>query len=66
MECDLKDFYRDGKEAIPPDTREPCQMEVTVGMFVDSSHADDNKTRRSRTGYLIYLNMTPVAWIPKK
>ena len=35
-------------------------------MYVDWSHADDKKTRRSRTGFLIYLNMAPVAWLSKK
>jgi hypothetical protein len=35
-------------------------------LFVDSSHADDKLTRRSRTGYFIFLNMAPIAWLSKK
>jgi hypothetical protein len=34
--------------------------------FVDSSHADDKLTRRSRTGYFIFLNMAPITWLSKK
>jgi hypothetical protein len=35
-------------------------------MFVDSDHAGDKRARRSRTGYLIYLNMAPIIWYSKK
>ena len=35
-------------------------------LYVDSSHADDKQTRRSRSGYFIFLNMAPVAWLSKK
>ena len=35
-------------------------------MFVDSDHAGDKLMRRSRTGYVIYLNMAPIVWFSKK
>jgi hypothetical protein len=35
-------------------------------MFVDSDHAGDKLKRRSRTGYVIYINMAPIAWFSKK
>ena len=35
-------------------------------MFVDSDHAGDNLTRRSRTGFLIDLSMSPIVWHSKK
>ena len=35
-------------------------------MFVDTDHAADTVTRRSRTGYFICLNMAPVVWYSKK
>jgi hypothetical protein len=35
-------------------------------LFVDSDHANDKNTRRSRTGYFIFLNEAPIAWLSKK
>ena len=35
-------------------------------MFVYSDHAGDKRTRRSRSGFLIYLNMSLVNWHSKK
>jgi hypothetical protein len=34
-------------------------------LFVDSGHAGEKLTRRSRTGYVIYLNMVPIVWFSK-
>jgi hypothetical protein len=34
--------------------------------FVDSDHAGDLLTRRSRTGVLVYLNRAPIIWYSKK
>ena len=65
-ECDWGAFYGDVKEAIPPNAPEPRGKEVVLRLFVDSSHADDLKTRRSRTGYLLYMNMAPISWLSKK
>ena len=59
-------FYGEVREAIPPNMPEPRGKEVDIRLFVDSSHADDKLHRRSRTGYLIYLNMSLVAWLSKK
>jgi hypothetical protein len=50
MECDWTNFYGDVKEAISPDAPKPRGKEVDTRLFVDSSHADDKRTRRSRTG----------------
>ncbi|KAI2490354.1 Reverse transcriptase (RNA-dependent DNA polymerase) [Fragilaria crotonensis] len=65
-ECDWKAFYGDVKEAIPPNAPTPRGKDVDLRMFVDSDHAGDKKTRRSRTGFLIYLNMSPITWYSKK
>ena len=35
-------------------------------MFVDSDHAGDKVSRRSRTGFLIYVNTVLVQWFSKK
>jgi hypothetical protein len=34
--------------------------------FVDSAHAGEQFTRRSRTGFVIYLNMAPIMWFSKR
>lgn len=35
-------------------------------MYVDSDHAGDRATRRSRTGFLVYLNSALTAWYSKR
>ena len=35
-------------------------------VFVDSDHAGDTVTRRSRTGFLIYLKSALIDWISKE
>ena len=59
-QCDWKEFYGDVREPIPLNALEPRGKEIDIRLFVDSSHADDKLTRRSRTGYFMFLNMAPV------
>ena len=33
---------------------------------VDADHAADTTTRRSRTGFLVFLNSAPIYWLSKK
>ena len=55
------------KEAIPPNAPAPRGKDVDLRMHVDSDHAGDKAVRRrSRTGYLIYLNTARIAWFSKK
>ncbi|KAI2510101.1 Reverse transcriptase (RNA-dependent DNA polymerase) [Fragilaria crotonensis] len=65
-ECDWKSFYGEVTEAIPPNAPPPRGKDVDIRLFVDSDHAGDQRTRRSRTGFLIYLNMSPIVWYSKK
>jgi len=65
-EHDWQEFYGDVKEALPPDMPMPRGREVDLRIFVDSDHAGDAKTRRSRTCFYIYLNMAPIVWYSKK
>ena len=58
--------YEDCKEDIPPNAPEPRGKFFTVRAFVDSDHAGDCITRRSRTGYLIFSNSAPIYWFSKK
>ena len=53
---DWKNFYGDVKDGIPTDAPEPCREEVELCLYVDSDHAGDKKTRRSSSGFFIFLN----------
>ena len=38
----------------------------TIQLYVDSDHAGDSITRRSRTGYFVYLQSALILWYSKK
>ena len=61
-QCDWKEFYGDAVEGIPLDAPEPLGKDVDIRMMVDSDHAGDKLTRRSRTGFLIFVNSAIVEW----
>jgi hypothetical protein len=63
---DWKEAYGDVKEPRPSNAPKPRGRGVVVRVFVDSDHAGEALTRRSRTGYLIYINMAPILWHSKK
>jgi len=62
---DWKEFYRDAKEATPPNAPTPRGHPVQINAFVDADHAGNKITRRSHTGILIYLNCAPILWFSK-
>mmetsp|Transcript_37601 Transcript_37601/g.53010 ORF Transcript_37601/g.53010 Transcript_37601/m.53010 type:complete len:1380 (-) Transcript_37601:246-4385(-) len=64
--CDWKEFYGDVKETIPINAPEPRGKDVDLRLFVDADFAGDKINRRSRTGFIAYINMAPVAWSSKK
>ena len=39
---------------------------MTMRVYVDSDHAGDTVTQRSRTGFIIFLNAAPIFWISKE
>ena len=55
-----------GKEELPPNMPEPRGLGFTMRAKVDADHASDTTTRRSRTGFIVYLNCAPVYWMSKK
>jgi hypothetical protein len=55
-----KSMYGDVKDIIPSDDPVPRGKEVDLRLFADSDHAGKHFTRRSRTGFVIYLNMAPI------
>ena len=38
---------------------------MVMRAFVDSDHAGDTATRGSRTGFIIFLNNSPICWFSK-
>ena len=58
--------YEECKEEIPSNAPEPRGIVFTMIAFVDSDHAGDMITRRSLTGFLIFLNNAPIYWFSKK
>ncbi len=39
---------------------------MTIRVFEDNDHAGDQVTRRSRTGFIVFLNNAPIYWSLKK
>ena len=66
QEHDWCGFYGDTKEAVPTNSSKPRGKEVDLRICVDSDHAGDKLTRKSGTGYNIFLNNAPIAWFSKK
>ena len=56
----------DGVEELPPNAPEPRGFGFTIRAKVDADHATDTVTRRSRTGFIVYLNSAPIYWMSKK
>ena len=45
---------------------EPRGKSVTITLFVDASHASDNRTRRSHKDYVIFVNRAPIIFYSKR
>ena len=58
--------YGECKEEIPSNAPDPRGIAFTMRAFVGSDHAGNIITRRSRTGFLIFLNNAPIYWFSKK
>ena len=52
-ESDWTFYYRDFKEAIPSNAPMPRGKDVTIRLFVDSSHANDKKTCHFQSHYFL-------------
>jgi hypothetical protein len=66
IKTEWKSMYGDVKKMIPSDAPIPRGKEVDLRLFVDSDHASEQFTRRSRTGFVIYLNIAPIVWFSKR
>ena len=45
---------------------EPRGLGFKIIAYCDADHAGDMITRRSRTGFIVYLNNSPIYWLSKK
>jgi hypothetical protein len=63
---DWTDFYGNVQEAVPTNAPDPLGKEVTMRCFVDADHAGDKLSRRSRTGFIIFVNGAPIIWFSKR
>ena len=65
-EADWSDTYPDARELIPPNAPEARGKSVTTTAFVDADHAGCRATRRSHTGYIVFVNKAPIMWFSKR
>jgi hypothetical protein len=63
---DWLEFYGDMEEAIPPDMPPSLGKDIDLRMMVDSDYAGEKRTRRSRTGFVIFCNLAPIIWLSKQ
>ena len=62
----FKDHYRDAVEELPDRRPKPRGRMVKITCFVDASHAANRVTRKSHTGYIIFINRAPIIWYSKR
>jgi hypothetical protein len=51
---------------LPPNAPVPRGKDVDIRLYVDLDHAGEKVTRRSRTGFLVYVNGALITWYPKR
>lgn len=60
------EIYRDGEEQTPHRMPTPQGQGLTMTAFVEACHAAKKMTRRSHSGYVIFLNRAPIVWYSKR
>ena len=63
---DFAEIYRDAEELLPHRMPMPRGQELEITAYVDASHAANKVTRRSHSGYVVFLNRAPVLWYSKR
>ena len=58
--------YSTAVDNTPSHMPEARGFGFVISTYVDSDHAGDTITRRSRTGFIVYLNQAPIFWFSKK
>lgn len=62
----FKEQYRDATEELPHNMPTPRGRGVTTTAYVDASHAANKVTRRSHTGFILFVNRAPIVWFSKR
>ena len=62
----MRDIYYEAEDPEPHGMPQPLGKSVNINCFVDSDHAGNKVTRRSHTGIMIYINMSPIIWYSKR
>ena len=63
---DWKSFYGNVEESIPSNALELRGKDVDLRLYVDSDHAGEKRTRRSHTGFFVFMNTALVQWFSKQ
>ena len=63
---EFKEYYRDAEEEMPHKMPRPRGRSVVTSAFVDASHGAKKVTRRSHSGYVLFVNRAPVKWTSKR
>ena len=63
---EFKEYYRDAEELMPYDAPVPRGRPVMITAYVDASHASNRITRRSHSGFIVFVNRAPILWYSKR
>ena len=63
---DFAEIYRHAEEPMPHRMPQSRGQSVTTRAYVDPSHAANKVTRRSHTGFVIFMNRAPIVWYSKR
>lgn len=63
---DWSNMYHGAEEPIPRNAPEALGMPVDLRLYVDSDHAGEKLTRRSRTGWLIFMQNALINFLSKR
>ena len=63
---DFAEYYRDAREELPHDMPSPRGPNISMTAFVDASFAQNKKTRKSHTAFIIFVNRAPNRWFSKR
>ena len=63
---DFAEIDRDAEELMPHRMPAPRGQTVATTAFVDASHGANKVTRKSHTGFVLFLNRAPIVWYRKR
>jgi len=61
-----KVFYGNVEESIPSNAPEPRGKDINLQLYVNSNHAMEKRTHRSRKGFFIFMNTALMQWFSKQ